>query len=167
MNKIPYQYQTIGYLHDVFTGEFLVIGVVVYSSNESRYVLRFASNFERIVQAFPSATTSGIKRIAQEFRSLLDDKVRQGIPITAQVMADLLPTGDGGIRLSSLGSGLAKSLDDAANTLAERIVDLHCKDSRWLNESPLVRMGHSSPSTHSFAGNDAQWEDSTPLAIAS
>jgi hypothetical protein len=158
MNNIAYHYQTIGYMHDVFTEEFLVMGVLVYAQSCSKnYLIRFASSFDRIVKAFPSASIEGLNRLANELYELcaeagkLDD------------LANLVPVGDGGIRLSAVASGVAKSIEEAAEMLLNRLVNVHGRKNEWEEISVSQPAQHSSAqfspiSCLPFACNDADWE---------
>jgi Protein of unknown function (DUF3037) len=148
MNNIAYHYQTIGYMHDVFTEEFLVMGVLVYAQSGSKnYLIRFASSFDRIVKAFPSASIEGLNRLANELYELCAEA------------GEL----DGGIRLSAVASGVAKSIEEAAEMLLNRLVNVHSRKNEW-EEISVSQPAQQSSAQFSpisclpFACNDADWE---------
>jgi hypothetical protein len=64
-----YQYQLIRYVHDHFTGEYVNVGVVVYSKDERFLVSRTTSRVQRIKHMFPEASGRWIIRVLSNFNN--------------------------------------------------------------------------------------------------
>jgi hypothetical protein len=81
-----YQYQIIRYLHDRVTGEFINVGVIVYSP-EHRYLnCKVIARYGRITSFFPGA---GGKAILKSLRHLEKEIIK-----AKQLFSELLPTPD-------------------------------------------------------------------------
>lgn len=66
-----YQYQIIRYQHDHFTGEFVNVGVVVYSKENRFLKSKTTSKYQRITHMFPEANGKWIIRVLNAFNSRL------------------------------------------------------------------------------------------------
>ncbi len=64
-----YQYQIIRYVHDHFTGEFVNVGVVVYSKEEKFLSSKTISRYQRVNQLFPDANGKWIIKVLHHFNS--------------------------------------------------------------------------------------------------
>jgi hypothetical protein len=64
-----YQYQIIRYIHDHFTGEYVNVGVVVYSKDDRFLASRTTNRYQRITHMFPDANGTWILRLLRQFDS--------------------------------------------------------------------------------------------------
>ena len=62
-----YQYQIIRYVHDHFTGEYVNVGVVVYSSENLFLASKTTKKYQRITHMFPSANGRWVVRLLNNF----------------------------------------------------------------------------------------------------
>ncbi|MBK9481937.1 MAG: DUF3037 domain-containing protein [Bacteroidetes bacterium] len=62
---IKYQYQIIKYVHDQFTGEFVNVGVVIYSPDSHFLKAKVANRYSRINSLFPDANGRFILRLLE------------------------------------------------------------------------------------------------------
>lgn len=62
-----YQYQIIRYVHDHFTGEYVNVGVVVYSKEDRFLASKTTKKYQRITHMFPEANGRWIVRVLSNF----------------------------------------------------------------------------------------------------
>lgn len=67
--KHPFQAVAVRYVHDVLTGEFLNIGVVLLCPERGFAGARFLTQWSRVSAAFPNAELPLLRRIAVEIES--------------------------------------------------------------------------------------------------
>ncbi len=62
-----YQYQLIRYVHDHFTGEYVNVGVVVYSKDERFLASKTTNRYQRVKHMFPEANGRWIMQVLGNF----------------------------------------------------------------------------------------------------
>jgi hypothetical protein len=72
-----YQYQIIRYQHDHFTGEFVNVGVVVYSKENQFLKSKTTSKYQRITHMFPEANGQWIIRVLNNFKSKIAEAAKE------------------------------------------------------------------------------------------
>lgn len=72
-----YQYQIIKYQHDHFTGEFVNVGVVVYSKEYRFLKSKTTSKYQRITHMFPDANGQWVIRVLNNFKSRLNKVAKE------------------------------------------------------------------------------------------
>lgn len=132
MNKHPYTYTILRYVHDTSTGEFANVGVVL-SSPEAHYasaILR--PTYGRLSKMFPGFDGDHFRTVVRHLQSRFDeisDRVRQEMdlgqmPMSAQEMAfSVIAPDDSSFQWSPMGSGLASDLAATAESIYERMVE--------------------------------------------
>lgn len=133
MNKnMSFQYAILRYHHDPLTGEFVNVGVVVYSLEE-RYIKSIINKrYGRISKAFPGIDRANYIRMVQSIenqltrlgtalskRTLLDDYPHN----IEAILAKILPPDDSSLRFSGFGGGIVSDLDIELNKLFYRFVE--------------------------------------------
>ncbi len=122
--KTTYSTITLRYLHDVVTGEFANIGVVLYSPEQRFLEARFTTSYERLNAMFlriDHLHYRGLMRyMANRFDEIAAD-IRDGLhvpPVVAltEIVRQVLPPDDSSLQWSEQGGGLT---DDPAKTLGE------------------------------------------------
>lgn len=144
--KAPFQATVVRYLHDVLSGEFINIGVVLFSKEAVYTGARFLSQWSRVSAAFPTADLPHLRRIA----SAIEEACPPNEPTLFLPDVDLaafqnrvLSRDDAGIQFSPIISGVT---DSPARTLSE----LH---ARYVEQ-------HLQAETSSVARTDTQvWQD--------
>lgn len=129
--KKPYTYTVLRYVHDVTTGEFVNVGVVLFSP-ETRYAGALCRHtISRLTKTFPGMNGELFKRTVRyiqeqlaEFGERLQDELPfEGLPKNAADLAQtILPTDDSSLQWSPPGSGLAEDLPQTLNAIYERMV---------------------------------------------
>ena len=129
--KIPYTYSALRYVHDITTGEFVNVGVVLYS-REARYASAICrSTFGRLSKTFPGMDGDAFKsqmRFVQSRIEEIGDELKKELPLNGhpasvvEVAHAVLPPDDSSLQWSPPGSGLAENLSQTLETLFERMV---------------------------------------------
>lgn len=132
--KMTYSTITLRYLHDVVTGEFANIGVVLYSPDQRFLEARFTTSYERLNAIFLKIDhlhyRALIRYMANRFDEIAAD-IRDGLhvpPVTAltEIVRQVLPPDDSSLQWSEQGGGFtedpAATLDDLFKRLVERYI---------------------------------------------
>ena len=129
--KTPYTYSVLRYVHDTTTGEFINVGVVLYSP-EARYASALCrSTFGRISKTFPGMDGDVFKsqmRFVQSRIEEIGDGLKQELPLNGHptsvmdVAHAVLPPDDSSLQWSPPGSGLSENLSQTLESLFDRMV---------------------------------------------
>lgn len=132
MNRYPFQYAVLRYVHDVITEEFLNIGVIVYSKPERFLKCLISERYGRL-----STTFNGIERLNySRIVSVIRQKVeRLGIQLAQVSLFDthqdriedflhqVVMPNDASLVLGGYGGGLVEDLDLELERLYKRLVE--------------------------------------------
>jgi Protein of unknown function (DUF3037) len=147
MNKHPYTYTILRYVHDTSTGEFANVGVVL-SSPAARYasaILR--PTYGRLSKMFPGFDGEHFRTVVRHLQSRFDeiaDRVLQEMeldqkPVNAHEMAfAVIAPDDSSFQWSPMGSGLAADLPATAESIYERMVERYDDQQRNFSRSDEV-----------------------------
>ena len=132
--KTTYSNITLRYVHDVVTGEFANIGVVLYAPEQRFLEARFTTSYERLNAVFLKIDhlhyRALMRYMANQFEKIAAD-IRDGLhvpPVTAlnEIVRQVLPPDDSSLQWSEQGGGftddLAKTLDELFKRFVERYV---------------------------------------------
>jgi hypothetical protein len=129
--KISYTYSVLRYMHDITTGEFVNVGVVLYS-REARYASALCrSTFGRLSKTFPGMDGDAFKSLMRFVQSRIEeigDGLKKELPLNghpssvADVAHAVLPPDDSSLQWSAPGSGLAENLSQTLELLYDRLV---------------------------------------------
>jgi hypothetical protein len=122
--KTSYSTITLRYLHDVVTGEFANIGVVLYSPEQRFLEARFTTSYERLNAIFLKIDHLHFRALMRYMANRFDEiaaELRDGLhvaPVTAlkEIVCQVLPPDDSSLQWSEPGGGFT---EDAAATLDE------------------------------------------------
>jgi len=145
----PYYYQVLRYVHDQFTGEFVNLGVIVYSPENSFLKAKVTNRFTRVTSLFPEAKGKFIvdsakfleTRINQKIAPQLGQLFHPSINLE-QITSDLLKRDDSALQLSAVLKAIDIDLDAAVNYLFESVVNKYLPDeggSKRLNDEEVWR----------------------------
>ena len=126
--KTPYAFSVLRYVHDVVTGEFVNVGVVVFAPRTGFLSARCTSHFRRAAQLFGGIdggafrrvtrfVESEINRVGRDFPSLVlgEEKIES-------VLARVLPPDDSAMQFSKAGAGLSEDPERTLDELYDRFV---------------------------------------------
>jgi hypothetical protein len=130
--KMPYSFSVLRYLHDGVTGEFVNIGVAVYSPDAKYLRAVCTTQYSRITKVFDRIDGERFRqlvRFIQDAVNKLGERLRSQLefePIRSQtidkVLAKVLPPDDSSIQFSPAGVGLSENMDETLRELHERYV---------------------------------------------
>jgi hypothetical protein len=135
--KTPYTYSVLRYVHDITTGEFINVGVVLYSREGCYASALCRSTFGRLSRTFPGMDGDAFKSLMRFVQSRIEeigDGLKKELPLNGHpstvmdVAHAVLPPDDSSLQWSPPGSGLSENLSQTLEGLFERLVI--CYDER-------------------------------------
>ena len=120
--KRPYSYTVLRYVHDVMTGEFLNVGIVLHVPSAALLSVKTRKTVGRLKDVFPDldreAFKAAVDSVDRAIRGLAGNLRRedflQDVWDAASLAHRALPTDDSTLQWSPIGAGLT---DDATKTL--------------------------------------------------
>ena len=137
--KTPYGYVTLRYVHDMVTGEFVNVGVVLYAP-EARYLgARFTRSYERLNALFRDVDHRHFRKLVRHLDAAFSDlaqEVASGLGLepaagVEAVVRRVLPPDDCSLQWSPSGAGLAtgEDLPQVLAGLFSRLVEKYTRGS--------------------------------------
>lgn len=133
--KTAYAYVTLRYVHDVVTGEFVNVGVVVYAPSERYLEARFTSSYERLNAVFLKIDHANyrnlVRHLSHRFIELAAE-LREGLNLTPlqgieELVRRVLPQDDSSLQWSSMGGGFSENLPETVGQLYARLVERYAR----------------------------------------
>lgn len=178
-HKQAYSYAVLRYAHDITTGEFVNVGVALFSSGARTLSALCRTTSERPKHVFPSLDT-------QAFRTLMQRVAARFAALSEQVRGELqfddcntvlewahqvVAPDDSSLRWSPMGHGLSNDLSATLEQLFERFVrqhDRHQAQARrddekvWRNFSGALQqrnvLKHFAPQTFSVQDDEIHFD---------
>ncbi|HBO2628225.1 TPA: DUF3037 domain-containing protein [Pseudomonas aeruginosa] len=131
MKLTNYDYSVLRYVHDRTTGEFVNVGVVMYSAEEEFISAKCRSTISRISSVFPDFHREGFKKMMRHIVDRFDElnsKLRCELKFSGDeslraLLKKVLPDDDSSLQWGELGHGLAiGSLPDELEHLYSRLI---------------------------------------------
>lgn len=130
--KAPFSYVVLRYMHDVFTREFVNVGVLLYAPELRFLRIQRLGRLKRVRALFPGLQSEVLQELLQfietrcgemevRFKNELPDK-SLAAPEIAKL---LLTTDDSALQWSASGSGLTENPNETLLQLFERMVTRH------------------------------------------
>jgi hypothetical protein len=129
--KTPYSYTVLRYVHDTTTGEFVNVGVAIYS-REARYLSALCrTTFGRLSKTFPGMDGEVFKGLMRHIQSRFEeqgDALKTELPLAGlpesvmQIAHGVLPADDSTLQWAPLGSGVAEDLPRTLESIFNRMV---------------------------------------------
>ena len=133
-SKTAFSYVVLRYMHDVFTREFVNVGVLVHAPGAGFVRFQRLPTLERVKGMFPGLRSDSLRDMLAFLASRaeeLNDKTSELLDrdvLTADVIAKgLLPTDDSALQWSAPGGGMTNDPQQTVNELYERLVARHLK----------------------------------------
>ena len=128
--KTPYSFSVLRYVHDVATGEFVNVGVVLYAPGARFLSAKFTSRYSHITKVFSNVDGHHLKRVVQSLEANL---IRAGESVHTRSMFDkqesvenvaagILPPDDSSLQFSPQGYGITENPQEALKQLFDRFV---------------------------------------------
>lgn len=139
MNKNPYTYTILRYVHDTTTGEFVNVGVVLTSPEIGFTSALLNPTYSRLSHMFPGLDGEHFRRVIRNLQSRFDklsyrifeetnfgDRPAHALELAHRVIA----ADDSSFQWSPMGSGLAADLPATVESLYERMVERYALDTK-------------------------------------
>ncbi|MEI6341688.1 MAG: DUF3037 domain-containing protein [Verrucomicrobiota bacterium] len=147
--KTAYTFVTLRYVHDVVTGEFANVGVVLYAPQKRHLEARFTTSYERLNALFLKIDHGHyrnlIRYLGHRFEELASE-VRDGLNLVPlqgieELVRRVLPKDDSSLQWSPPGGGFS---DDPGETMAEiyaRMVERYSREKEvsGVNDEDIAR----------------------------
>jgi len=125
-----YTYTTLRYVHDVRTGEFLNVGVVIHAASLGLIAFKTRKTFGRAKRMFPDldgdafqgAMRAVDRALAAHAQQMADAELLAGDGDAVSIARRALPKDDSTLQWSELGSGVSDDLTKALDRLYARMV---------------------------------------------
>jgi hypothetical protein len=125
-----YTYTTLRYVHDVRTGEFLNVGVVIHAASLGRLEFKTRKTFGRAKRMFPdldgdafhAAMRAVDRALAVQAQQVAAAGLLAGDGNAVSIARQALPADDSTLQWSELGSGVSDDLTKALDRLYARMV---------------------------------------------
>ena len=124
-----FQYQIIKYVHDHFTGEFLNVGIIMYSPENLFLKCRVTNKYKRITNLFPAVNGRWVIRVLRNIQNEVNrtsgtlHEIFQPSEHLEMVTGKIFPKDSSAIQLTDVKTGLDVDLDAALNDLFADLVE--------------------------------------------
>lgn len=130
INVSSFDYSVLKYVHDTTTGEFINVGVVLFSAQQNKIISRFRNTISRISGVFPDFDRVHFRRtmrhVGHRFEEI-DRRLNCELMLSPESLRSyihtVIPKDDSSLQWSEIKSGVAfGSLDDELDDLFHRYV---------------------------------------------
>jgi hypothetical protein len=118
-----YQYQIVRYVHDHFTGEFVNVGIVLYSKNEKFLAFQYSNNLTRVSHLFPGVNTPWLKRTLHGIQQQIElvakqwNELFEPADLLEQITQSIYPPDDSALQFGKPLMGIDPNLEAALQHL--------------------------------------------------
>ncbi|WP_250528806.1 DUF3037 domain-containing protein [Caballeronia sp. ATUFL_F1_KS4A] len=129
--RAQYSYSILRYVHDVATGEFVNVGVVVYSPQQHYFDFNLRKSLGRISDLFPDIKATGFRSLLRVVSRRLEEIKKASEPILdvkpdtrtfEHLLASVLPKDDSALVWANGGTGVSGDVSAVLTRLFERYV---------------------------------------------
>jgi hypothetical protein len=130
-----YQYQILRYVHDQFTGEFVNLGVVLYSPDNMFLKTIISHKYGRVTALFPNANGKFLLRILKNFEISVNKIEKQLAQLfvpsenLSGITKKILPNDDSAIMLTEVKYGIDIDLEVALSDLYKDLVEKYIESN--------------------------------------
>ena len=133
MNNIrnQYSYSILRYYHDNATGEFVNVGVAIYSNEQNYFNVRLKTSTVRISETFPDINHSAFRILMKTIQKRFDELIKKysftldfGHTETKldQVLKTITPIDDSALKWSIVSNGISSNFSNTLDNLYTRYV---------------------------------------------
>lgn len=129
-NQHAYSYSVLRYIHDVTSGEFVNVGVVLYAP-KARYLSAICrTTYGRLNKVFPGMNAEHFKSLMRHIQNSFEvqgERLSSELPLTSpsgvlEIAQSVLPKDDSSLQWSPAGSGRTDNPAQALEKLFDRMV---------------------------------------------
>jgi hypothetical protein len=133
--KTPYTFVTLRYVHDVVTGEFANVGVVLYAPEQRHLEARFTSSYERLNALFVKIDHANFRALIRHLSNRFQDmaaETRESLDLAPVLSVEdlvrrVLPQDDSSLQWSPAGGGFSSDIAGTVGQLYERMVERYTR----------------------------------------
>ena len=144
--KTPFQFKILRYIHDSFSGEFLNVGLALYSQTTPYFRVRLLHKYARITNTFPSADGEHYRQYISALQGKFDDLAEDvhsrqlsfepWLPeLMDELLSKVLQPDDSAIQFGPQLGGMAKDLDATFNDLYYRLIEAYIPSDENLSRT--------------------------------
>jgi hypothetical protein len=141
--KTTYSTIILRYVHDVVTGEFANIGVVLYAPEQRFLEARFTTSYERLNAIFLKIDHLHFRALMRYMANRFEElgaEIRDGLtvpPVNAlpEIVKQVLPPDDSSLQWSQQGGGITDDPGGALGDLYKRMVERFIADGTQISRS--------------------------------
>lgn len=129
MIKHPYTYTVLRYLHDIGTGEFVNVGIVVYSGSARFITALMNPNCERVSRMFPGMDEMHFQDVVRHVQQRFDEiskQMKESADLAFEhahaAAFSVITQDDSAFQWSLMGSGVSADLSVVAQSIYSRMV---------------------------------------------
>ena len=136
--KEPYSYVVLRYVHDILTGEFVNVGLVVVVPGQPLILTKARKTFGSIKNIFPDLNSDAYKRAIESIergmksveRSLKSEGLFKGEKTAGDYARIALPLDDSSLQWSPVGAGLTSDPQKTFDQLYHRFITRYDRPSQ-------------------------------------
>jgi hypothetical protein len=129
-DKQPFSYTVLRYVHDVMTGEFINVGVVVHAPSFRFLGIKTRRTFARLRDAFPNLDSNAFKSAMRSIERAIRKKAKEHLrndllpPVgdATSFASSVLAGDDSSLQWSPIGAGLTDDPQATLDRLYDRLV---------------------------------------------
>lgn len=123
-----YQFAVLRYVHDTVTGEFINVGLCVFSKEGAFGGIKCRHTYKRITSAFPNVNGERLKSLLRHIESIFESYHSPNGGFIFQdnledILYSILPKDDSSLQWSFGGSGISLNLEEALESLYYQYVE--------------------------------------------
>lgn len=176
--KTPYSFSVLRYIHDIVTGEFINVGVVLYSPKASFLSAICTSRYGRLSKMFSNVSGEHYRQVSRYIQARLEEEGERlstelpfdKLPVSVlEFTTKVLPLDDSSLQFSSEGYGITENPQETLEHLYNRYVEKYYERTEKISRSdedvwkvfkkPLEEkriIGYFKP--HQIVGNNYDYE---------
>lgn len=133
--KTPYSFVVLRYMHNVFTREFVNVGVLLHAPRVGFLGFEKLSGLDRVKGMFPGLQSDSLRDLlaflasrTEEIHRKTSEQLFDRDQVSAETIAKaLLPTDDSALQWSAPGGGATDNVQQTLKELFDRLVARHLK----------------------------------------
>lgn len=130
INFKSYEFSILRYVHDTLTGEFINVGVVIFSKDENWVAAQCRNTYARLSAVFPNLNSGHFRKMMKFVQSefaLANESLNTQLQFTETnslqtILHKVLPKDDSSLQWAPVSGGLTLDLKDELAQLYERYV---------------------------------------------
>ena len=142
--KIPYSFSVLKYIHDIVTGEFINVGVVLYAP-KARFISAICtSRYGRLSKMFSNVNGDHFRQVSRYIQARLEEEGGRLVselpfdkmPVSVmEFTARALPIDDSSLQFSPAGYGLTENPQETLEQIYTRYVEKYYEKAERLSRS--------------------------------